>query len=657
MELNQYNKAYYVDHISLIPDQDFDEKMHALELLEQANPQYINPNSPTQRIGSDLTEGFVQVVHENAMLSLANTYNEGDIAEFYRRVGGMLNTSFDLVAELKFDGTSISLIYDEGQLTRAITRGDGVQGDDVTANVRTIRSIPTNLIGDYPSHVELRGEILVPWKVFNRLNEERLIEGMPPFANPRNLASGSLKMQTPSLVSKRQLEAYFYYVIGQELTIPTHFERLEKAKTWGFKVSEHSTLCHSIDEVMEYIDYWNKERHNLPVAIDGIVLKVNDINQQNSMGDTAKSPRWAISYKFEAESALTKLLSVDYQVGRTGVVTPVANLEAVHLSGTVVRRASLHNSDIIKNLDLHEGDMVYVEKGGEIIPKITGVELAQRVEGSQAIKFLEICPECGTKLEREEGEAGFYCPNSDGCRPQMIGRIIHYCSRKALNIDGLGEETITLLFEENLISYIDDLYALRPSDLSHLERLGDKSANRIIAGVKASKSVPFARVLFGLGMRYVGETVAKKLVKAFPSIEKLEAASLDDLMAINDIGLTTAESVVNYFKKPEHQERLARLKDYGVQLEAEAQTSPISSILEGKKIVISGIFSTHTRKEYETMIEQFGGQKTSSISKNTSFVLAGKDMGPSKLEKANKLGVKLLSESEFLDLIKDQDVE
>lgn len=651
-ELNKHNYNYYVLNSPTISDFEFDSKMHELQRLETAHPEFFDPNSPTQRVGSDLNDSFVQVEHRYPMLSLANTYSETDVAEWYERVRKSLNEPFEVVCELKYDGTSISLIYNDGALVQAVTRGDGVRGDDVTANVRTIRSIPLRLHGtDYPKEFEIRGEILMPWAVFERLNAEREAQEEPLFANPRNAASGTLKMQNSAEVARRRLDAYLYYLLGENLPAQTHYENLQKAASWGFKVSDAMKKCGSLQEILDYIDYWDGERKNLPVATDGMVLKVNSLQQQKNLGYTAKSPRWAIAYKFQAERACTRLNSVSYQVGRTGVITPVANLDPVQLSGTTVKRASLHNADIIAGLDLHIGDMVYVEKGGEIIPKITGVDTDARVVIGDKIGFIKKCPECGTPLVRDENEAAHYCPNEDGCPPQIKGKIEHFVSRKAMNIDGLGEETIALLYDNGLLHNVADIYELKAPDLARLERLGTKSAHNIKDSIEASKQVPFPRVLFALGIRYVGETVAKKLAAAFRSIDNLAAASPDKLTAVPDIGESIAQSVLTYFAKPEHKQLVERLRTHGLQFETAESNTHVSDKLNGLSIVISGVFAHHSRDEYKAIIEQHGGKNAGSVSGATSFILAGENMGPAKLEKARKLGVKIVGEEEFLHLI------
>lgn len=651
-ELSQHNYNYYVLNQPTISDFEFDSKMRDLQKLEQENPQYFDPNSPTQRVGADRSDAFVQVEHQYPMMSLANTYNEGDLAEFYERTRKALNEDFEIVCELKYDGTSISLIYENGNLVKAVTRGDGVRGDDVTANVRTIRSIPLKLRGDYPDKFEIRGEILMPWTVFEKLNKEREEQEEPLFANPRNAASGTLKLLNSSEVARRGLDAYLYYVLGENLPYKTHWENLQKAKEWGFKISSAIKICHSLPEVMDYLDYWNLERKNLPVATDGMVLKVNNLAQQKRLGYTAKSPRWAIAYKFQAEKEKTKLLSVSFQVGRTGVITPVANLEPVQLSGTIVKRASLHNADIIAGLDLHIGDMVFVEKGGEIIPKIVSVDVDARTpELGPKVHFIQNCPECGTPLVRNEDEAAHYCPNEDGCPPQIKGRIEHFVSRKAMNIDGLGTETIALLYDCGLLKDTADIYDLKVSDLARLERLGEKSAANIKAGIETSKKVPFARVLFALGIRFVGETVAKKLVNSFLSIDALQNASVEELIEVDDIGDRIAESVYEYLHQIKHLTLIKRLKAAGLQFSTERKERSDSGVLKGLSIVISGTFLHHSRDEYKELIEKFGGKNVSSVSSKTDYILAGENMGPAKLEKAEKMGIKLLNENDFLKMI------
>ena len=652
-QLNNYNYHYYVLSQPLVSDFEFDKLLAELQRLEEENPQFFDPNSPTQRVGSDLNQNFTQVKHEYPMLSLGNTYNEGEVADFYNRVAKALNAPFEIVCELKYDGTSISLTYENGELVRAVTRGDGEKGDDVTANVRTIRSIPLKLQGEYPEKFEIRGEILMPWKVFEALNKEREAQEEPLFANPRNAASGSLKLQNASEVAKRKLDAYLYYMLGENLPADTHSGCLEAASKFGFKISDAVKVCKTLPEVMDYIKYWDTERKNLPVATDGIVLKVNDLTQQKNLGYTAKSPRWAIAYKFQAERALTTLQSVSYQVGRTGAITPVANLEPVQLSGTMVKRASLHNADIINQLDLHIGDKVYVEKGGEIIPKITGVETSIRDLFAEKVEFITTCPECGAKLVRIEGEAAHYCPNEANCPPQIKGKMTHFVSRKAMNIDGLGEETIDLIYRKGLVKNIADLYTLKLIDLALLERLGDKSGRKILASLEKSKTVPFERVLFALGIRYVGETVAKKLASALENIDKIISATATELACIDEIGEVIAQSVEDYFKEPANRELVERLRSYGLQMEISKEKAALKTDkLAGKIIVISGTFEKHSREQLKELIELNGGKNSSSISSKTDFILAGANMGPAKEEKANKLGIKMINEDEFLELIK-----
>lgn len=652
-ELNQHNYNYYVLSAPTISDREFDEKMKHLQDLEMAYPQYADPDSPTQRVGSDLSKEFQQVVHKYPMLSLGNTYSESDVRDFYERVARSLNEPFDIVAELKFDGTSISVTYEYGRLARAVTRGDGTKGDDVTANVKTIRSVPLRLLGDnYPDELEVRGEILLPWAEFDRLNAEREEQEEPLFANPRNAASGTIKQQNPAVVAARKLDAYFYYVLGENLPSDTHWGNLEQARRWGFKISKAMKLCHSMDEIIDFINYWDTERKNLPVATDGIVLKVNSLTQQRNLGFTAKNPRWAIAYKFQAEQAETRLNSVSFQVGRTGAITPVANLEPVLLAGTVVKRASLHNADIIKGLDLHIGDQVYVEKGGEIIPKIVGVNKEARsfMIGDE-VRFVNRCPVCGTLLVRIEGEAAYYCPNDMGCPPQIKGRIEHFVTRRAMNIN-MGPETVEDLYEAGLVTNVADLYELKMADLMHLERWAEKSARNLMESLRNSKNVSFERVLYALGIRYVGETVARRLAKAFRSMERLEKATAEELLAVDDIGERIAESVIDYFSNERNREVVDRLKSHGLQMELpEEDTNGGNDKLKGLTIVISGTFAKHSRDEYKVMIERNGGKNSGSVSGKTDFILAGDNMGPAKLEKAAKLGVKIINEEEFLKMI------
>lgn len=652
-DLHRHNYNYYVLNAPEISDKEFDNRMRELQELEKEHPEYQDDNSPTMRVGSDLNKNFTQVAHKYPMLSLGNTYSESEVTDFYDRVKKALNEDFEICCELKYDGTSISLTYENGKLVRAVTRGDGEKGDDVTDNVKTIRTIPLVLHGSYPESFEIRGEILMPWEVFEELNREKEAREEPLFANPRNAASGTLKLQNSAIVASRKLDAYLYYLLGEELPCDGHYENLQAAAGWGFKTSEHMKKAHSLEEVFEYIRYWDTERKNLPVATDGIVLKVNSMRQQKNLGFTAKSPRWAIAYKFQAERALTRLNKVTYQVGRTGAVTPVANLDPVQLSGTIVKRASLHNADIIEGLDLHIGDMVYVEKGGEIIPKITGVDKdARSMLIGEKVKFITHCPECGSKLIRYEGEAAHYCPNETSCPPQIKGKIEHFISRKAMNIDGLGPETVDMFYRLGLIKNTADLYQLTADDIKNLDRMGEKSAENIIKGIEASKEVPFERVLFALGIRFVGETVAKKIAKSFNDIDELENANLEKLINIDEIGEKIAQSILTYFANPLNRELIERLKSTGLQLyRREEDLSGYTNKLAGQSIVISGVFTHHSRDEYKELIEKNGGKNVGSISAKTSFILAGENMGPAKLEKAHKLGIKLMSEDEFLTLI------
>ncbi len=653
-ELDEHNDNYYVLNAPTIDDRTFDEMMHELQGLEEAFPQYLDPNSPTQRVGNDINRSFSQVEHRYPMLSLSNTYSIEEVSAFYERVrSGLMGEDFELVGELKYDGTSISLIYEGGRLVRAVTRGDGTRGDDVTENVKTIRSIPLQLRGnDYPDSFEIRGEILMPWAVFDALNKEREEQEEPLFANPRNAAAGTLKSQNSAVVAARGLDAYLYYLLGENLPADTHYENLQYARSWGFKVSDAVRKLHSVEEVKEYINYWDMERKNLPVATDGMVFKVNSLRQQKNLGYTAKSPRWAIAYKFQAEKALTRLNSVSYQVGRTGTVTPVANLDPVLLSGTIVKRATLHNEDIINALDLHIGDMVFVEKGGEIIPKITAVDTSARLLIGEKVRFIRACPECGTPLKRIEGEAAWFCPNEKGCPPQIKGRIEHFISRKAMNIEGLGSETIGQFYSLGLVRDASDLYTLQPDVIAGLERMGERSAQNIVDAVKQSCSVPFERVLFALGIRYVGETVAKKLALALHSIDRIIEATTEDLIRIGDIGVRIAQSVVAYFSDEDNLRFVERLRQYGVQMQiTEERLSERTDKLSGATIVISGTFTHHSRDEYKALIEQHGGMNTGSVSGKTTYILAGENMGPAKLEKARKLGVRILSEEEFLEMI------
>ncbi|WP_340113857.1 NAD-dependent DNA ligase LigA [Maribellus mangrovi] len=651
-ELEEHNYKYYVLAQPEISDFDFDMKLKELEKLEKEFG-IDDPNSPTHRVGSDISSDFEQVEHKYMMLSLSNAYSEEEIKDFDTRVKKIIGTECEYVCELKYDGSSISLTYENGVLTRAVTRGDGVKGDDVTNNVRTIRSIPLKLRGnDYPDNFEIRGEILMPFEVFNNLNAELEEKGEPLLANPRNTAAGTLKMKNSSIVAARKLDAYLYYILGENLPEDGHYQMLQKAREWGFKISEDTGLCKNVDEVFEFIRKWDTERFNLPVATDGVVIKVNSRNLQENLGFTAKSPRWAIAYKFKAESASTVLKSVSYQVGRTGAVTPVANLEPVPIAGTIVKRASLHNADIISKLDLHVGDTVFVEKGGEIIPKITGVDASKRHPMFEAVSFIENCPECRTELIRKEGEVAHYCPNEDGCPPQIKGKMEHFVSRKAMDIDGIGQETVELLYNQNLAKNISELYDLKKEQLEALERMADKSAQRIIDGLEESKKVPFERVLFALGIRYVGETVAKTLVKKLHTIENIQNQTVEQLTVIDEVGTRIAESVVDWFSKPEHLELIEKLKAEGLQFKiSEDQLEGQSDQLAGLNIIISGTFEKHSRDQLKKMIEKNGGKNVSSISKKTSYLLAGDNIGPSKLGKVKKLGIPMISEDEFLKMI------
>ena len=652
-ELEEHSYRYYVLAQPVISDFDFDMKLKELEKLENDFPEFADPNSPTQRVGNDLSSDFEQVEHKYSMLSLSNAYSEEEITDFDTRIKKIINTDFEYVCELKFDGSSISLTYENGRLTRAVTRGDGVKGDDVTKNVRTIKSIPLQLRGnDFPEEFEIRGEIVMPFDVFNELNAELELAGEQLLANPRNTAAGTLKMKNSKVVASRKLDAYFYYILGKDLPFDGHYESLQKAKEWGFKISEATEICKNLNEIFNFIKKWDTERFKLPVATDGVVIKVNSKNLQENLGFTAKSPRWAIAYKFKAESVSTELKSVSYQVGRTGAVTPVANLEPVQIAGTVVKRASLHNADIIENLDLHIGDTVFVEKGGEIIPKITGVDLTKRHPMFQKVEFIKNCPECETTLVRTEGEAAFYCPNEDGCPPQIKGKMEHFVSRKAMDIDGIGQETIELLYNEGLAKNIADLYLLQKPRLEALERMAEKSAQRILDGLESSKNVPFERVLFALGIRFVGETVAKTLVKKLHSIENIQSAKKEDLTEIDEIGERIAESVVDWFSKEEHIQLIKKLQENGLQFQiSEDKISNRTDKLSGLSIIISGTFEKHSRDELKQMIEQNGGKNIGSISKKTSYLLAGENMGPSKLEKASQLGIPIISEDDFLKML------
>lgn len=654
-EIEEHNYRYYVLDKPVISDYEFDKLLEELIQLEKKYPDLVLPNSPTQRVGGTVTKIFPTVKHQYPMLSLSNSYSVEELYDFDRRVKELLdlkaNDKVEYVCELKIDGLSISLIYENGLLIRAITRGDGIQGDDVTANVKTIRSIPLKLKGDYLEKFEVRGEIFMPVKVFEKLNKEREEIGDEPFANPRNAASGTMKLQDSSEVAKRKLDSFLYYLLSDSLPYSTHWECLEHLKKWGFKVNEHAALCDSIDDVMEFIKKWEEKRWDLPYETDGVVVKVNDLKYQKTLGSTAKSPRWAVAFKYKPEQAVTPLESISYQVGRTGVVTPVANLKPVQLAGTKVKRASLHNADIIEKLNLHEHDYVIVEKGGEIIPKIVGVDTSKRHPHSRKIHFITHCPECGTKLVRNEDEAAFYCPNEFGCKPQILGKIIHFVSRKAMDIQSLGEETIELLYNHHLIKNIADLYELKAEQIIPLERMGEKSAQNIINGIAESKNRPFERVLFGLGIRHVGETLAKKIARQTGSIERLQKMSVEELTQIEDVGETIAQSIREFFSKPQNIEIIERLKSYGLKFELE-ESFQKSDKLKGLTIVISGTFKKWSRDELKDLIEQNGGKNTSSVSKKTSYLLAGEDPGPEKIKKAKELGIKIISEEEFEELLK-----
>ena len=652
--LHEHNYKYYVLNQPDISDQEFDFLMHELQDLEARHPELYDANSPTLRVGSDLNQNFTQVAHKYPMLSLANTYNEQDVADWYDSVRrGLDGEDFEVCCEMKYDGLSISLTYVDGKLVRGVTRGDGVHGDDVTANVRTIRCIPLVLKegSGYPHEFEIRGEILMPWKVFERLNAEREAAEEPLFANPRNAASGTLKSQNSRLVASRQLDSYLYYLLGDTLPSDGHYENLQTAASWGFKISQGMKKVKTLQEIYDYINYWDTERKNLPVATDGIVLKVNSLRQQRSLGYTAKSPRWAIAYKFKAERACTRLNEVSYQVGRTGAVTPVANMDAVQLAGTVVKRATLNNEDFIRNFDLHIGDYVYVEKGGEIIPKIVGVDIDRRPEDAKPVKFIDKCPECGTPLVRYEGEAAHYCPNDTGCPPQIKGRIEHFIARRAMNIDSLGPETVDEYYRRGLVHNIADLYTIKVQDINGSGNR-ERSARKIVDGIAASKQVPFERVVFALGIRFVGETSARLLARHFKTMDALQNASMQQLMEVEGVGEVIAKSVIAYFHNPVNQDIVERLRSYGLQMQlSEEQISGASDKLAGKSIVISGVFTKHSRDEYKALIEQHGGKNVGSISGKTSFILAGDNMGPSKLQKAEKLGIPLVNEDDFLDMI------
>lgn len=652
-DLQEHNYKYYVLNQPSISDQDFDFMMHELQELEARHPEMADPDSPTQRVGSDISTEFKQVAHKYPMLSLSNTYNEQDVADFYESVRkGLGGEDFEICCEMKYDGLSISLTYVDGRLVQGVTRGDGVHGDDVTANVRTIRSIPLVLKdGDWPREFEIRGEILLPWKEFERLNAEREAAEEQLFANPRNAASGTLKSLNPAVAAERHLDAYLYYLLGDGITGDGHYENLTKAKAWGFKISEGMRKVKTLQEIYDFINYWDTERKNLPVATDGIVLKVNSLRQQRALGYTAKSPRWAIAYKFKAERECTRLNEVTYQVGRTGQITPVANMEPVQLAGTTVRRATLNNEDFIRSLDLHEGDYVYVEKGGEIIPKIVGVDTSRRDTQAQPVQFISRCPECGAELVRYEGEAAHYCPNDAGCPPQIKGRIEHFISRKAMNIDSLGPETVDEYYRRGLIRNVADLYDIRVEQING-DGSRQKSAQKVVDGIAASRQVPFERVVFALGIRFVGETSARLLARKFKNIDALSSATLQQLTDVDGIGEVIAKSVITYFANPVNREIVSRLRGYGLQMSlSEEQMQSAGNKLEGKSIVISGVFARHSRDEYKRIIEENGGKNVGSISGKTSFILAGDNMGPAKLQKAEKLGVPIVDEETFLSMI------
>lgn len=654
-ELREYNHSYYVLNQPQISDKEFDMKMKKLEQLEAEHPECYDADSPTLKVGSDLQKGFVQVEHRYPMLSLGNTYSEGEVRDWYIKTKKLVGKDFDVVCELKFDGTSISVIYENGRLVRGVTRGDGKVGDDVTRNVAYIQNVPKFLTGDYPVKVEFRGEVLMPWSSFDRLNREREEQQEQLFANPRNAASGTLKLLDSKEVWRRGLQTYIYYTLGEELPLKTHYEQLQKTREWGMNVSSDMKLCHSLEEIMEYIKHWDEARKELPVATDGIVLKVNDFTLQEKLGYTAKNPRWAIAYKFQPEQALTRLEAVTYQVGRTGVVTPVANLEAVLLSGTMVRRATLHNEDFVRALDLHEGDMVYVEKGGEIIPKITAVDKSQRDKTAKRIEFINKCPVCNTKLVRNDEESAWYCPNETGCAPQIRGRMEHFVSRKAMNIDGIGSEIITNMYETGIATSIEALYLLTYNDLRMLDGFADKSARNVLAELAKSREVPYERVLFAIGIRNVGEVIAKKLAARFRSIDELRNATVEEMTEVEDIGEKIARNVIAFFAEPKNISMIEALRQYGLKMKSEEERVVVSDRLSGMTIVVSGKFEMHSREEYKAMIESNGGKNGSSVSAKTTYILAGSDMGPAKREKAEKLGVKIINENEFAQLLKEKE--
>ncbi|MEO2060957.1 MAG: NAD-dependent DNA ligase LigA [Mesonia sp.] len=651
-ELRQHNYNYYVLDKPKISDYDFDMKLKELQELEEKHPEFYDPSSPTLRVGGQVTKNFATVVHEYRMYSLSNSYSKEELEDWEVRIKKLVEGSVEYTCELKYDGASISLTYENGELVRAVTRGDGIQGDDVTHNVKTIRSVPLKLKGDFPPKFDIRGEIVLPYEGFAKMNAERVENGEEPYANPRNTASGSLKLQDSAEVSKRPLDCLLYSIVGENLPFSTQFEGLQKARDWGFKVPQEAELATSTDAVMKYLEYWDEHRHDLPYETDGVVIKVNNLNQQDELGYTAKSPRWAMAYKFKAEQALTKLEKITYQVGRTGAITPVANLAPVQLAGTIVKRASLHNADQIEKLDVREGDEVFVEKGGEIIPKIVAVDFTKRDPDSEPTNYISECPECGTELVRKEGEAQHYCPNYNHCAPQIIGRIQHFISRKAMDIEGLGGETVALLVRENLIENYADLYELKKEQILPLERMAEKSAENLINGIQQSKEVPFERVLFALGIRYVGETVAKKLTKHYKTIEAIEAASQEDLVSVDEIGEKIAESVVDFFAVEENRAIVNRLKSHGLQLAiSEEELAGQTDKLNGNTFVISGVFEKVSRSDLKKMIEANGGKVTGSISAKTNYLVAGENMGPSKLAKAEKLGTHIISEDEFLAMV------
>lgn len=654
-EINRHNHNYYVLNSPQISDKDFDMLLKELEKLESEHPEFEDPDSPTRRVGSDLTKGFEHVVHARPMMSLANTYSIEDVEDWFKRVRKALEgEDFNIVGEMKFDGTSISITYRNGRLVKAVTRGDGTQGDDVTANVRTIRSIPLQLLpGDWPEEFEIRGEILMPWKVFEKLNEERAYNEEPLFANPRNAASGTLKMQDPQEVARRHLDARFYYLLGENLPADNHYDNMLEAEHWGFKVSKAMARMKTLEELDEYVSYWDEHRKELPVATDGLVFKVDSLRQQLNLGYTAKSPRWAVAFKFNPERACTPLRFVSFETGRMGIVTPVANLEPVLLSGTVVKRASLHNEDIMLELDIHEGDHLYVEKAGEIIPQITGVEKSERKADAPAVTFVRNCPECGTPLTRIMGEVAWCCPNKYGCRPQITGRIEHFCARRMMDIDGIGEETAELLFDCGLVTTIGDIYSLTEEKLSSLDRVGEKTAKRIIRGIEDSKSVPFERVLYALSIPNIGETTAKRLALSVGSMSHLKEMELEELSSIQDIGPVIAQNIYDFLREPQNMANIGILTEAGVQMQlSEDRLGPTGDSLEGKTIVISGTFTHHSRDEYKDIIQREGGKNAGSISKKTSFVLAGENMGPAKRDKCEKLGIPMIGEDEFLEMLK-----